>query len=156
MRLCSKISGLRMNVCAMATGWPFSASQPSTAAPSACVSCTSPPGVGSNLPIRVQVPGGTSAADPNFVLSYAAPTITDIIDVATGNSLLIAVVASGLATVIGTMAGIAIHRYRLRALPFMVLTPVAMPEILLGVSLLIFFISWFMHSSSLPDFAWAA
>jgi spermidine/putrescine transport system permease protein len=66
---------------------------------------------------------------------------------AAGNSLLIAVVASGLATVLGTMAGIAIHRYRLRALPFMVLTPVAMPEILLGVSLLIFFISWFGDES---------
>jgi spermidine/putrescine transport system permease protein len=66
---------------------------------------------------------------------------------AAANSLLIAVVASGLATVLGTMAGIAIHRYRLRALPFMVLTPVAMPEILLGVSLLIFFISWFGDES---------
>lgn len=62
---------------------------------------------------------------------------------AAGNSLLIAVTASILATVLGTMAGIAIQRYRLRLLPFMVLTPVAMPEILMGVSLLIFFISWF-------------
>ena len=59
---------------------------------------------------------------------------------AAGNSLLIAVVASLVATVLGTMAGIAMHRYRTRLLPFMVLTPVAMPEILLGVSLLIFFI----------------
>lgn len=62
---------------------------------------------------------------------------------AAGNSLLIAITASVLATVLGTMAGIAIQRYRLRLLPFMVLTPVAMPEILMGVSLLIFFISWF-------------
>jgi spermidine/putrescine transport system permease protein len=31
------------------------------------------------------------------------------------------------------------HRYRPRWLPFLVLTPVAMPEILLGVSLLLFF-----------------
>jgi spermidine/putrescine transport system permease protein len=59
---------------------------------------------------------------------------------AAGNSLLIAIVASLCATVLGTMAGIAMHRYRTRLLPFMVLTPVAMPEILLGVSLLIFFI----------------
>ena len=59
------------------------------------------------------------------------------------NSLLIAVIASAVATVLGTMAGIAIHRYRMRVLLFMVLTPVAMPEILLGVSLLIFFISVF-------------
>jgi spermidine/putrescine transport system permease protein len=56
------------------------------------------------------------------------------------NSVLIAVGASLIATVLGTMAGIAIHRYRLRVLPVLVITPVAMPEILLGVSLLLFFI----------------
>lgn len=59
---------------------------------------------------------------------------------AAGNSLLIAFVSSLVATLLGTMAGIAMHRYRLKALTFMVLTPVAMPEILLGVSLLLFFI----------------
>ncbi|QKS27629.1 MAG: Inner membrane ABC transporter permease protein YdcV [Accumulibacter sp.] len=61
---------------------------------------------------------------------------------AAGNSLFIAVVASLIATVLGTMAGIAMQRWPvglLRALPFLVLTPVAMPEILLGVSLLLFF-----------------
>ena len=68
---------------------------------------------------------------------------------AAGNSLLIALVASVCATVLGTMAGIAMHRYRTRVLPFMVLTPVAMPEILLGVSLLIFFIQVARHSSSI-------
>lgn len=56
------------------------------------------------------------------------------------NSLLIAFVSSAVATLLGTMAGIAMHRYRLRALPLLVVTPVAMPEILLGVSLLIFFV----------------
>ncbi|MBK6600381.1 MAG: ABC transporter permease [Betaproteobacteria bacterium] len=66
---------------------------------------------------------------------------------AAANSLLIAVVASALATVLGTMAGIAMHRFRSRLLPFMTLTPVAMPEILLGVSLLIFFISVFGEES---------
>jgi spermidine/putrescine transport system permease protein len=59
---------------------------------------------------------------------------------AAGNSLLIAFVSSLVATLLGTMAGIAMHRYQLNALTFMVLTPVAMPEILLGVSLLLFFI----------------
>ena len=59
---------------------------------------------------------------------------------AAGNSLLIATVSSLTATVLGTMAGIAIHRYKMRALSFMVMAPVAMPEILLGVSLLLFFI----------------
>lgn len=63
------------------------------------------------------------------------------------NSLTIAFVASALATVLGTMAGIAIHRYQSKFLPFMTLTPVAMPEILLGVSLLIFFISVFGEES---------
>jgi spermidine/putrescine transport system permease protein len=56
------------------------------------------------------------------------------------NSLIIAGTASIVATVLGTMAGIAMHRYRPKLLPFMVLTPVAMPSILLGVSLLLFFI----------------
>jgi spermidine/putrescine transport system permease protein len=66
---------------------------------------------------------------------------------AAANSLLIAVISSMAATVLGTMAGIAMHRYRPKLLPFMVLTPVAMPEILLGVSLLIFFISVFGQES---------
>jgi spermidine/putrescine transport system permease protein len=57
------------------------------------------------------------------------------------NSLFIALVAASLATVLGTMAGIAMHRYKSKLLPILALTPVAMPEILLGVSLLIFFIS---------------
>jgi spermidine/putrescine transport system permease protein len=56
------------------------------------------------------------------------------------NSVLIALGASLVATVLGTMAGLAMHRYRVRVLPFLVITPVAMPEILLGVSLLLFFI----------------
>src|SRR5512147_880886 len=56
------------------------------------------------------------------------------------NSLFIALASSLTATLLGTMAGIAIYRYKLRLLTFMALTPVAMPEILLGVSLLLFFI----------------
>jgi len=63
------------------------------------------------------------------------------------NSLIIAFSAAGLATVLGTMAGIAMHRYQSRVLPFLTLTPVAMPEILLGVSLLIFFITVFGEES---------
>ena len=58
---------------------------------------------------------------------------------AAANSLAIAVVSATVATVLGTMAGIALHRWRPPLLPFLVLTPVAMPEILLGVSLLLFF-----------------
>lgn len=59
---------------------------------------------------------------------------------AAGNSLLIAAVASLVSTVLGTMAGIAMHRYPLRVLPILVLTPIAIPEILMGVALLIFFV----------------
>ncbi len=59
---------------------------------------------------------------------------------AIANSLFIASVSSLVSTVLGTMAGIAMHRYGMRMLAFMALTPVAMPEILLGVSLLLFFI----------------
>lgn len=56
------------------------------------------------------------------------------------NSLIIAVSASAIATILGTMAGLAIHRYKLKVLPVLAFTPVAMPEILLGVSLLLFFL----------------
>jgi len=59
---------------------------------------------------------------------------------AAGNSLLIALVASGVSTILGTMAGVAMYRYKLRLLPVLVLTPIAIPEILMGVSLLIFFV----------------
>ena len=59
---------------------------------------------------------------------------------AAGNSLVIGLVASLVSTVLGTMAGVAMHRYRLRLLPILVLTPIAIPEILMGVSLLIFFV----------------
>ena len=59
---------------------------------------------------------------------------------AAGNSLGIALVASAVSTVLGTMAGFAMHRYNNRLLQVLVLTPIAIPEILMGVSLLIFFV----------------
>ena len=60
--------------------------------------------------------------------------------VAARNSVLIAVVSSFCATVLGTLAGLAMHKYKLRLLPVLVLTPIAIPEILMGVALLIFFV----------------
>ncbi|QKJ66644.1 ABC transporter permease [Deefgea piscis] len=60
--------------------------------------------------------------------------------VAARNSLIIAVVTSCCATVLGTLAGLAMHKYKLRVLPILVLTPIAIPEILMGVALLIFFV----------------
>ena len=56
------------------------------------------------------------------------------------NSLIIATVASLVSTVLGTMAGFALHRRHSRVLPVLVLAPIAIPEILMGVSLLIFFV----------------
>lgn len=56
------------------------------------------------------------------------------------NSLVIGLVTSVISTVLGTLAGYAMYRYRLRLLPVLVLTPIAIPEILMGVSLLIFFV----------------
>jgi len=82
-----------------------------------------------------------SAEWVGFTLDWYRKLATDDAMLAAArNSLLIALTASLIATVLGTMAGIAMHRYRIRGLTFLVLTPVAMPEILLGVSLLVFFI----------------
>ncbi len=59
---------------------------------------------------------------------------------AAGNSLVIALTASAVSTVLGTMAGLALYRYQTRLLQILVLAPIAIPEILMGVSLLIFFV----------------
>ena len=59
---------------------------------------------------------------------------------AAGNSLIIALITSAVSTVLGTMAGFAMYRYKPKLLPILVLTPIAIPEILMGVSLLIFFV----------------
>ena len=59
---------------------------------------------------------------------------------AAGNSLIIGLIASLVSTVLGTLAGLAMHRYRLRLLPILIVAPIAIPEILMGVSLLIFFV----------------
>jgi spermidine/putrescine transport system permease protein len=56
------------------------------------------------------------------------------------NTLVIGLVASAVSTLLGTLAGYAMYRYRLRLLPLLVITPIAIPEILMGVSLLIFFV----------------
>jgi spermidine/putrescine transport system permease protein len=73
----------------------------------------------------------------NWYRTLAADT--DMIQAA-GNSLLIAFTASIVSTVLGTMAGFALHRYASKLLAGLVLAPIAIPEILMGVSLLIFFV----------------
>jgi len=57
------------------------------------------------------------------------------------NSLVIGLTASAVSTVLGTMAGYAMYGFRLRLLPILVVAPIAIPEILMGVSLLIFFVA---------------
>jgi spermidine/putrescine transport system permease protein len=56
------------------------------------------------------------------------------------NSLLIAFIASSVSVVLGTIAGVALHRYKVPVLSTLVMIPVAAPELLVGVSLLLFFI----------------
>lgn len=73
------------------------------------IACSTPPGIGANLPIRVSVPGGTSAAVPDFVFTYAAPKVTGVVDTPSFGSLSYAYTAqsrslSGFPTV-GTAAG---------------------------------------------------
>jgi len=60
--------------------------------------------------------------------------------IAARNSLLIALTASLVSTVLGTMAGFALHKYRMRVLPVLVVAPIAIPEILMGVALLMFYV----------------
>uniref|UniRef100_UPI003F49A85B ABC transporter permease n=1 Tax=Cupriavidus necator TaxID=106590 RepID=UPI003F49A85B len=57
------------------------------------------------------------------------------------NSLVIGLVAAGTSSVLGTLAATALHRYRPPMLTTLVLAPIAMPEVLMGVSLLLFFVS---------------
>ena len=59
---------------------------------------------------------------------------------AAGNSLAIALTASLVSTALGTAAGVAMYRYPTKLLSLLVLAPIAIPEILIGVSLLIFFV----------------
>ena len=66
--------------------------------------------------------------------------VPDLTFIAPANAAWIALVASAVSTALGTMAGVAMYRYRAKLLAVLVLTPIAIPEILMGVSLLIFFV----------------
>ncbi|MEX1664827.1 ABC transporter permease [Zhongshania arctica] len=59
---------------------------------------------------------------------------------AAANSLIIASISALIATILGTLAGLAIYRFRQKWLSALVLGPIAMPDILIGVSLLLMFI----------------
>ena len=56
------------------------------------------------------------------------------------NSLMIAFTASSASVVLGTLAGVALHKYKVPLLSTLVMVPVAAPELLVGVSLLLFFL----------------
>jgi spermidine/putrescine transport system permease protein len=56
------------------------------------------------------------------------------------HSLLIALVASGISVILGTLAGVALHKYKIPFLSALVMVPIAAPELLVGVSLLLFFL----------------
>ena len=61
---------------------------------------------------------------------------------ATQNSLVIAVITTGCAVVLGTVGAWLLHRYRFRgegSIQTLAVVPMVMPEILMGISLLIFF-----------------
>ena len=63
---------------------------------------------------------------------------------ALSNTLLVATIATLISTVIGTSAAFALHKYKTRLQKyhyFLVYTPLVVPEILIGISLLFFFIA---------------
>lgn len=67
----------------------------------------------------------------------------DSLMAAAGHSLLIAIVSATIATIIGTLAAVALHRYRFKGkaiLSSMVFVSMLTPEIVLAIALLIIFI----------------
>ncbi len=62
---------------------------------------------------------------------------------ALANSLIVALSATTVSTLLGTSAAISINRYRFKLQPFyrlLMFTPMVMPDIVLGIALLIFFV----------------
>jgi spermidine/putrescine transport system permease protein len=63
---------------------------------------------------------------------------------ALGNTLVIALGATAVSTLLGTLAAFALHRHRSRLQDFhylLVYSPLVVPEILMGISLLLFFVA---------------
>jgi len=62
---------------------------------------------------------------------------------ATRNTLIIAVVSTVVATILGTMAALALHRYRFpgyNASETMMYIPIVIPEVIMGISMLVLFV----------------
>jgi len=76
-----------------------------------------------------------------FTLKWYHILFTDkILMGAALNSLIIALIVSTVAVILGSLAGIALHKYKIPLLSALVLVPIAAPELLIGVSLLLFFL----------------
>jgi len=61
------------------------------------------------------------------------------------NSLIVATSTTAFSTVLGTMTALSLHRYRFRMQPFyrgLLFMPMVMPDIVLGIALLVFFVSF--------------
>jgi spermidine/putrescine transport system permease protein len=60
------------------------------------------------------------------------------------NSLIVAASTTTISTILGTMTALALHRFRFRARPFyqgLLYMPMVMPDIVLGIALLVFFVT---------------
>ena len=70
---------------------------------------------------------------------------TDQLLSAVKNSLIVASSTTAFATLLGTMTALALHRYRFRMQPFyqgLLYMPMVMPDIVLGIALLVFFVTF--------------
>ena len=70
---------------------------------------------------------------------------TDQLLAAVKNSLSVAAVTTAVSTVLGTMTALALYRYRFRAQRFyrgILYMPMVMPDIVLGIALLVFFVNF--------------
>ncbi len=76
-----------------------------------------------------------------FTLKWYKVLFTDKqLMIAALNSLIIAVISSVVSVILGTLAGVALHKYKVPFLSILVMIPIAAPELLVGVSLLLFFL----------------
>jgi spermidine/putrescine transport system permease protein len=79
-----------------------------------------------------------------FTLNWYKVLFNDAqIFLATRNTLLIAIISTLVATVIGTMAALAMHRYRFplyNVSETVMYIPIVIPEVVMGISLLVFFV----------------
>jgi spermidine/putrescine transport system permease protein len=93
---------------------------------------------------------GERAADPNNRAVYVESTEKMLAALRT--SLMVAGLSTTISTVIGTATAIALARYRFRAKGFyngFLMLPMMMPDIVLGIGLLIFFVTVGIHLSML-------